>query len=196
MADENRVVPSIAKDKDTKEPLNFRSFSKVIENALKLDFEGKFGNEFVLSVWLRRPANADKTIKEQVICGTDSKSMNRHHFGLYFYRGNLKFLLRREPSQNQEEHKDTNDLDSSNIDSNEAFYPSLWEWSLYDPVLTDSKWHFYEIKYNYPNVSLYIDGVRFVENTTNSDIIDAYELNNVNEVGPITTYVGACFHGR
>lgn len=145
---------------------------------------------FTLSVWLRRPASADQKIKEQVLCGTDSNSMNRHHFGLYFYRGNIKFLMRKEsqpPASN---------LAQTNSETNEKFYPSLWQWALYEPVLSDSKWHFYEIKLTYPKASLFIDGKLFAENLTNSDIIDAYELKNTNDVEPLTTYIGACYHGN
>lgn len=175
------------------EPTSFSSFSKSIENAQKVDFDGSFGDNFVLSAWLRRPAGADKTTKEQVFCGTDSKSMNRHHFGLYFYRGNLKFLMRKEPVKDENTVAQPSDAASS---SSETFYPSLWEWTIYEPILSDAKWHFYEIKFNYPNASLYIDGKHFVENTTNSDIIDAYKLNEASETGEITTYVGACYHAR
>ncbi len=167
-----------------KQPINYRTFSKDSENAQKIEFDGSFGSEFSLSVWIRRPATADKSIKEQVFCGTDSHAMNRHHYGLYFYRGNFKFLLRKEPSK------------SNSQQPNEIFYPSLWEWSLYEPLLTDNKWHFYEVKFNYPNASLFIDGVKFVETTSNSDIIDAYELSDVKDSGQVTTYVGACYHSR
>ena len=162
-------------------PLNYRSFSKQIENAQKIHFDGKFGNRFSLNTWLRRPANADKTIKEQVLCGSDSHAMNRHHFGLYFYRSSIKFLMRKE---NSEENKD------------DQFYPSLWEWSLPENVLKDDQWHFYEIKLNYPTALLYIDGIHFVENKTNSDIIDAYELAESDNSGDIATYIGACYHAR
>ena len=169
-----------------KPPMNYRAFSKLTENSMKIDFDAKFGKDFTLSTWLRRNPKADKNIKEQVICGTDSQSMNRHHYGLYFYRGNLKFLLRKEPENGPvSEQKDK-----------EVFYPSLWEWTLNESLLSDAKWHFYEVKFSYPNAALYIDGVKFAENTTNSDIIDAYELSEASGVGPITSYIGACYHGE
>lgn len=190
----NNILPLSVKS--PKEPVNYQAFSKSSDSWKKIDFDGSFGNEFNLTAWIRRPRNADKTVKEQVLCGTDSKSLNRHHFGLYFYRGNLKFLLRREPSEHKDPKKDLLNQDSSNIDSNEAFYPSLWEWSLYEPVLSDAKWHFYEIRFNYPNATLFIDGVKFAENNTNSDIIDAYELNESSDTGTITSHIGACFHAR
>lgn len=188
-SDENKIVPSNSLKPDDvkqKQPMNYRTFSKVVENAQKIDFDGKFGDEFTLSSWLRRQPNADKTIKEQVLCGTDSLSMNRHHFGLYFYKDNLKFLLRKEPT-----HK--RDSDSA---QSEVFYPSLWEWKLYEPLISDAKWHYYEIKFSYPNATLYVDGVKFAENATNSDIVDAYELNDVNNVGAVSSYIGACYHAR
>ena len=165
-------------------PLNFKTFTKNIENAEKIDFDGKFGDEFTLNVWIRRPANADKQIKEQVLCGSDASAMNRHHFGLYFYRGNIKFLMRKEASAAA--------AVNSIVDT---FYPSLWQWTLDEKILNDGEWHFYEIKLNYPKAYLYIDGQLFAENLTNSDIIDAYELKN-DETYSLTTYIGACFHAR
>lgn len=162
-------------------PMSYRSFSKLIENAQKISFDGKFGSQFTLGMWLRRPANADQSIKEQVFCGSDSQAMNRHHFGLYFYRGSVKFLMRKENSP-QNEH--------------DVFYPSLWEWSLPGHVMTDNAWHFYEVKLDYPKAELRIDGVNFVENKTNSDIVDAYELADSDNTGQVTTYVGACYHAR
>ena len=197
--EDNKVVP--VKDiKNQQGPLNYRTFSKVIENAEKINFDGKFGSEFVLSAWIRRPANADKSTKEQVFCGTDSELMNRHHYGLYFYKGNVKFLLRHEPSPEAAAQAELNNAkpaasSEDDFNANQKFWPSLWEWSLSPKLLTDNQWHFYEVKFSYPNASLFVDGVKFVENVTNSDIIDAYELNNVNGVGPINTYVGACYHG-
>ncbi len=166
-------------------PLNFKTFTKNNENAEKIDFDGKFGDEFTLNVWIRRPASADKQIKEQVLCGSDASAMNRHHFGLYFYRGNIKFLMRKEAST-------PNAAVNSIVDT---FYPSLWQWTLDEKILNDGEWHFYEIKLNYPKANLYIDGQLFAENLTNSDIIDAYELKN-DETYSLTTYIGACFHAR
>lgn len=170
-------------------PTKYISFSKAAQNAKLIAETPKFNDQFTLSAWLRRPPVADKNIKEHVLCGTDSKTMNRHHFGLYFYRGNIKFLLRRE-------HQAKNPDSGAAADSSDNFYPSLWEWQLSEALLTDSKWHFYEVKFSYPNASLYIDNVKFLETASNSDIIDAYELSDVTDAAGITTYVGACYHGR
>jgi hypothetical protein len=187
---DNTILPvkelSLDIAEDNKQPSNFRSFSKINENSLKIDFDGKFGSEFTLSTWLRRKPDADRNIKEQVLCGTDSEAMNRHHFGLYFYRGNLKFLLRKEHESGPLNDKTDKD----------AFYPSLWEWALSESLLTDSKWHYYEVKFSYPNAVLFIDGQKFAENTTNSDIIDAYELSDAKGVGSVSSYIGACYHGK
>ena len=187
---DNRIVPvkelKLESDEDNKPPSNFRSFSKINENSLKIDFDGKFGKDFTLSAWLRRKPNADPNVKEQVLCGTDSEAMNRHHFGLYFYRGNLKFLLRKEHENGP----------VSNNNEKDAFYPSLWEWTLNENLLTDSKWHYYEVKFSYPNAVLFIDGEKFAENLTNSDIIDAYELSDAKGVGSVASYIGACYHGK
>ena len=37
---------------------------------------------------------------------------------------------------------------------------------------------------------------KFAENTTNSDIIDAYELSDAKGVGSVSSYIGACYHGK
>lgn len=177
-SEENKIIKTST---PINKPLNFRTFSKEIENAQKIDFDARFTDVFTLSAWLRRPSDADKQIKEQVFCGADSHSMNRHHFGLYFYKGNIKFLLRKEATVGADVEK---------------FYPSLWQWSLSEKLLNDKIWHLYEIKFNYPKAELFIDGNLFVENLTNSDIIDALELKNTNEAEPVSTYIGACYHAR
>ena len=133
-----------------------------------------------MSLWLKRPSTADPSVKEQVFCGSDSHAMNRHHFGLYFYRGSLKFLMRKEHSPASE---------------HDVFYPSLWEWSMPANVL-DNQWHLYELRLDYPNAQLSVDGVHFVENKTNSDIVDAYELAASGGRGQVAVYVGACYHAR
>lgn len=203
--DTNKVVPAVLpglqqsaaasqqqqQQQSLQPPTKFASFSKAAQNAVAIEQTPKFNDQFSLAAWLRRPQIADKGIKEHVLCGTDSKAMNRHHFALYFYKGNFKFLLRREPHQGGGAA-----ASSSDASSDEVFYPSLWEWQLSEELLNDAKWHFYEVKFTYPNASLFIDGVKFVETTSNSDIIDAYELNDVSDVGSVTTYVGACYHGR
>jgi hypothetical protein len=215
--DENKIVPNKnvkpTIEEKTQTPSSYRSFSKNSNNAQLINFDGKFSDEFTLSAWIRQPPKVNRNVKEQIFCGTDSKSMNRHHYGLYFYHGNLKFLLRRESSDKQDEKSKSKNgevagsasqskaaaLPTDDPNSNEqgeTFYPSLWEWTLSDEILNDAKWHNYEVRFNYPNVSLYIDGVHFIENTSNSDIIDAYELNNVVETESIVTYVGACYHGN
>lgn len=180
--DQNKINSDSENGINLQAPLNYRSFSKLIENAQKINFDGRFGNKFNLNVWLRRPAKADQKVKEQVFCGSDTLAMNRHHFGLYFYRGSIKFLMRKENSEENQQ---------------DVFYPSLWEWSLPDRILNDNNWHFYEIKINYPTAMLYIDGVHFIENKTNSDIIDAYELaDSASNSDAVTSYVGACYHAR
>ena len=85
--------------------------------------------------------------------------------------------------------------ENSAVNKPDVFYPSLWEWTLTDEVLNDAKWHLYELRVEYPDASLFIDGVHFVENKTNSDIIDAYELSLTSSQS-VSTYVGACYHAR
>lgn len=57
----------------SQQPAKFVSFSKSAQNAKLLPETPKFGEQFTLSAWLRRPPSADKNVKEHVLCGTDSK---------------------------------------------------------------------------------------------------------------------------
>jgi hypothetical protein len=50
--------------------------------------------------------------------------------------------------------------------------------------------------YSYPTATLFIDGKRYEENQTNSDIIDAHELDSITATGLHVTYVGACYNAR
>ena len=168
---------------ETKKPAIFETFRRSNQNPIKTNFDGNFGNKFELKGWIRRPSGAiSSDDKEHVFCGSDSELLNRHHYGLYFYHRNIKFLLRREKNQFTPIAADD-------------FYPSLWEWSI-ENIEGDSEWHFYEIKYDYPNAALYIDGIHYEENTTNSDIIDAHELEDVSATGLKVIYIGACYNGR
>ena len=173
-------------DDSKTEPSIYKSFKNSDdENSIKTNFDGNFGTKFQLKVWIRRSHEAIHTDqKEHVFCGSDSELLNRHHYGLYFYRNNIKFLLRREKH-----------IINAQENNNDEFYPSLWQWSL-DSLEGDSKWHFYEIKYDYPNAALYIDGLHYEENQTNSDIIDAHELDDISATGLSVSYVGACYNGR
>lgn len=169
-------------------PTVFETFNRKSERAIKSSFDGNFGSSFKLNVWVRRPYEineSDLNEKEHVLCGSDSELLNRHHYGFYFFNKKVKFLLRKE-------HNNENDKDTT---ASGEFYPSLWEWSI-DSIEGDAKWHFYEIKYEYPNAQLFIDGIKFEENQTNSDIIDAYELENIAATGLRVTYIGACYNAR
>ncbi len=77
--------------------------------------------------------------------------------------------------------------------ANSDFYPSLWEWSLPIP---DGKWHLYEVRLNYPKAELFVDGQNFIENKTNSDIVDANQLTESVKDAALSSYVGACYHAR
>jgi hypothetical protein len=175
---------SATKGTESSQPMEFRTFSKALKYAEKSNFDGNFGGDtFTIKSWLRRnSAWSDPHEKEHVFCGTDTESQNRHHYGLYFYRKNIKFLLRKE---HQEPTAGVSD----------QFYSSLWEWSV-ESLDNDGKWHLYEIQVNYPNVDLYIDGSKYEANVTNSDIIDAHEFDNVPDAGARVTYIGACYHAR
>lgn len=164
------------------EPKTFLTFSSSTENVKKSNFNGNFGKEFVLKAKIRLNKH-NKKLKEHVFCGSDAELLNRHHYGLYFFNKNLKFLLRKEKINSKSESSE--------------FYPSLWEWQLDDDIINDRKWHTYEIRYLSDNdVNLFIDSKLYHANRSNSDIIDAYKLDSVTSSGTPVTYIGACYHAR
>ena len=171
------------------------TFSKWTQNRHRVDLaaaDGKFGDEFKLSFWLRKKLSAEKTSKQHLLCATDSKLLNRHHFGVYFQQTSLKLLLRKERN---EPSTSTSASTSISDQQTKATYPSLWEWKLSEPVVSDEQWHLYEIEMSYPKASLSIDGVLFVANTTNSETIEANEFSET-FTADILTYVGACYHAK
>lgn len=110
---------------------------------------------------------------------------NRHHYALFVRNCRLILLLRRE--FNEEKHT--------------VFRPAEWRWKLAETC--DNEWHHYSVNVNFPDVTLYVDGLRF-KNTTkdaakntfdNPEIVDDWPLHAV--AGVNTTFVvGACWEGK
>ncbi|XP_038678047.1 calsyntenin-1 isoform X2 [Scyliorhinus canicula] len=97
---------------------------------------------FTISVWMRHgPVSSIHGEKETIICNSDKREMNRHHYSLYVHNCRLVLLFRQNPSEN------------------ENFRPAEFHWKL-DQVC-DKEWHHYVLNVDIPTVALYVDGVSY-----------------------------------
>ncbi|XP_072334000.1 calsyntenin-1 isoform X2 [Scyliorhinus torazame] len=97
---------------------------------------------FTISVWMRHgPVSSIHGEKETILCNSDKRGMNRHHYSLYVHNCRLVFLFRQNPSEN------------------ENFRPAEFHWKL-DQVC-DKEWHHYVLNVDIPTVALYVDGVSY-----------------------------------
>ncbi|XP_069774544.1 calsyntenin-1 isoform X5 [Narcine bancroftii] len=95
---------------------------------------------FTISVWMRHgPGSSVQGEKETILCNSDKREMNRHHYSLYVHNCRLVFLLRQNPSEN------------------ENFRPAEFHWKI-DQVC-DKEWHHYVLNVDLPTVALFVDGV-------------------------------------
>lgn len=106
-----------------------------------------------------------------------STEKNRHHYSLFVRNCRLILLLRRE--FNQEKHT--------------VFKPAEYRWKLAETC--DNEWHHYSVSMNFPDATLYIDGVRFRNTSTNPEIVDDWPLHAVKDVNTTFT-IGACWEGK
>ncbi|XP_067873059.1 calsyntenin-1 isoform X2 [Heterodontus francisci] len=97
---------------------------------------------FMISVWMRHgPGSSIHGEKETILCNSDKREMNRHHYSLYVHNCRLVFLFRQNPSDN------------------ENFRPAEFHWKL-DQVC-DKEWHHYVLNVDIPTVALYVDGISY-----------------------------------
>ncbi|XP_041063429.1 calsyntenin-1 isoform X2 [Carcharodon carcharias] len=97
---------------------------------------------FTISVWMRHgPGSSIHGEKETILCNSDKREMNRHHYSLYVHNCRLVFLFRQNPSEN------------------ENFRPAEFHWKL-DQVC-DKEWHHYVLNVDIPTVALYVDGISY-----------------------------------
>ncbi|XP_067826453.1 calsyntenin-1 isoform X2 [Heptranchias perlo] len=97
---------------------------------------------FTISVWMRHgPGSSVHGEKETVLCNSDKREMNRHHYSLYVHNCRLVFLFRQTPSEN------------------ENFRPAEFHWKL--DQACDKEWHHYVLNVDIPTVALYVDGVSY-----------------------------------
>lgn len=90
--------------------------------------------------------------------------MSRHHYSVFVRNCRLIMLIREEAS-------------SENANT---YKPAEWRWTL--SQICDGKWHHYAISVNFPQVQLYVDGVLFVSETDNPEIIDDWPLHFTKKV--------------
>uniref|UniRef100_UPI00398F8B2A calsyntenin-1 isoform X4 n=1 Tax=Pristiophorus japonicus TaxID=55135 RepID=UPI00398F8B2A len=125
---------------------------------------------FTISVWMRHgPGSSVHGEKETILCNSDKREMNRHHYSLYVYNCRLVFLFRQNPSEN------------------ENFRPAEFHWKL--DQACDKEWHHYVLNVDIPTVALYVDGVSYDPFLVTED----YPLHH----SKIETQliVGACWQG-
>ncbi|KAI2796804.1 Calsyntenin-2 [Blomia tropicalis] len=143
-------------------------------------FDHNLTSKFSISFWMKHEPPLDqsnKHIKEHIICNADDHKKNRHHYSLFVRNCRLILLLRRE--FNQEKHT--------------VFKPAEYRWKLAETC--DNEWHHYSVSMNFPDATLYIDGVRFRNTSTNPEIVDDWPLHAVKDVNTTFT-IGACWEGK
>ncbi|GCB59773.1 hypothetical protein scyTo_0012587 [Scyliorhinus torazame] len=125
---------------------------------------------FTISVWMRHgPVSSIHGEKETILCNSDKRGMNRHHYSLYVHNCRLVFLFRQNPSEN------------------ENFRPAEFHWKL-DQVC-DKEWHHYVLNVDIPTVALYVDGVSYDPFLVTED----YPLHHSKIETQLV--VGACWQG-
>ncbi|XP_041063430.1 calsyntenin-1 isoform X3 [Carcharodon carcharias] len=125
---------------------------------------------FTISVWMRHgPGSSIHGEKETILCNSDKREMNRHHYSLYVHNCRLVFLFRQNPSEN------------------ENFRPAEFHWKL-DQVC-DKEWHHYVLNVDIPTVALYVDGISYDPFLVTED----YPLHHSKIETQLV--VGACWQG-
>uniref|UniRef100_A0A8C5NH23 Calsyntenin-1 n=1 Tax=Gouania willdenowi TaxID=441366 RepID=A0A8C5NH23_GOUWI len=122
---------------------------------------------FTVSVWMRHGPGAHE--KETILCNSDKRDMNRHHYSLYVHNCRLILLLRQDPSEA------------------ETYKPAEFHWKL-DQVC-DKEWHHYVLNVEFPTVSLFVDGTTFEPFLVTED----YPLHPTKIETQLT--IGACWQG-
>lgn len=80
-----------------------------------------------------------------------------------------------------------------NEEKHTIFKPAEYRWKLAETC--DNEWHHYSIGMNFPEATLYVDGIKFRNTTTNPEIVDDWPLHAVKDVHTTLT-VGACWEGK
>ncbi|KAJ1351908.1 hypothetical protein KIN20_008082 [Parelaphostrongylus tenuis] len=139
---------------------------------------GLIPDKFSLSFSMKHAGGTkdDQKNKKSIICESDEKDMNRHHFSVYVRHCKLEVVLRREAGSKTE------------------FRAAEWRWST--PQICDDEWHSYSLLFNgVDDVNLMIDGTAFKADERNPEILDDWPLHRTKTV-KTRLVVGACWHGR
>ncbi|CAD5115265.1 DgyrCDS4259 [Dimorphilus gyrociliatus] len=130
---------------------------------------------FTFMTWMKHERWASKGRKEHLICSADAKAMNRHHYSVFIRNCKLIMLLREEAGS-----KNAN-----------TYKPAEWRWTL--SQVCDGKWHHYAISVDSLQVQLYVDGVLFVSEADNPEVIDDWPLHYTKKIKSTRLLVGACY---
>uniref|UniRef100_A0A674ND60 Calsyntenin-1 n=1 Tax=Takifugu rubripes TaxID=31033 RepID=A0A674ND60_TAKRU len=123
---------------------------------------------FTISVWMRHGPGAHE--KETILCNSDKREMNRHHYSLYVHNCRLILLLRQDPSEA------------------ENYKPAEFHWKL--DQACDKEWHHYVLNVEVPSVALFVDGTMFEPFLVTED----YPLHASKIETQLT--IGACWQGK
>ncbi|XP_046910255.2 calsyntenin 1 [Dermatophagoides farinae] len=143
-------------------------------------FDHNLTSKFTISFWMKHEPPLDqsnKHIKEHIICNADDHKKNRHHYSLFVRNCRLILLLRRE--YNEEKHT--------------VFKPAEYRWKL--AQVCDNEWHHFAVSMDFPDATLFVDGIRFHNTSSNPEIVDDWPLHAVKDV-KTTFSVGACWEGK
>ncbi|XP_071485270.1 calsyntenin-1-like [Diadema antillarum] len=121
---------------------------------------------FSISFWMKHH-NVVGGEQEYILCKTDSKGSNRHHYGIYIHNCRLVFTYHQE--------------------GGDGFFPSQYRWKLRQ--VCDQEWHRYTLNMDSFQATLYIDGEAQVDPRVSED----WPLHHSNNPTAIT--VGACYKG-
>ncbi|XP_051963449.1 calsyntenin-2-like [Xyrauchen texanus] len=99
-------------------------------------------DQFTIATWMKHgPSPGQRAEKETLLCNSDKTEMNRHHYSLYVHNCRLVFLLRTDYTQT------------------DTFRPAEFHWKL--EQICDKEWHYYVISVEFPEVTLYVDGLTY-----------------------------------
>lgn len=150
----------------------------------RASFNHTLHKHFTISTWMKHTfseekATKKKSAKQHVLCMADGDGMDRHHYSLFIHGEKLIFLLRREI-------EDDADMD--------VFKPAEWRWHI--PQINDNEWHHYAISVDFKEISLYIDGMLLIPDSTNEEILDDWPIHKSKKVHFTKLVVGACWEGK
>ena len=80
-----------------------------------------------------------------------------------------------------------------NEEKHTVFKPAEYRWKL--AQVCDNEWHHFAVSMDFPDATLFVDGIRFHNTSSNPEIVDDWPLHAVKDV-KTTFSVGACWEGK